>query len=112
MTNSGSLIAADWLGRSLLNLVFECLGDEGVGLLSPVGDQLVQGLGFEHQAGENVLPQLLRLLDDGNTLGAPRLVEQLLGSDGSGQAGGPGADDENVDSVDLGHQRSPPASSA
>ncbi|MNT50461.1 hypothetical protein D3C72_1873820 [compost metagenome] len=67
----------------------------------PVGEELVQGLGIDHGARQDMAADLGRLLQNGDGNLFPVLLGALLQADGGGQAGGAAADDDDVIFHDL-----------
>ncbi|MNQ77744.1 hypothetical protein D3C85_926300 [compost metagenome] len=67
----------------------------------PVGEELVQGLGVDHGARQDVAPDFGGLLQNGDGDFLAILPGALLQADGGGQAGGAAADDDDVILHDL-----------
>jgi hypothetical protein len=76
------------------------LGDRNVGkraaLLAPVRDQLIEALGVDHRAGQDVGADLRALFQDADAELAPAFIGELLQADGGGQAGGTRPDDDHI----------------
>ncbi|MNC46480.1 hypothetical protein D3C75_955020 [compost metagenome] len=67
----------------------------------PVGEELVQGLGINHGARQDMAADLGGLLQNGDGDFLPVLLGALFQADGGGQAGGAAADDDDVIFHDL-----------